>query len=169
MRTAQKYMWLIALIALVAACQSPKQVLLKSESRSEIINSIASDHEMSKETMDAIMRGEHGKMLMHDRMNTMMKDKSGMAQMMKDDPEMKNRMTSTMMENAKADTAMMAQMHTSMMNNPEMKKRMMSTMMENAKRDTVMMAQMCKSMMNTPKMMDMMEKMKEEKDTSKLD
>jgi hypothetical protein len=90
MRTAQKYMWLIALIALVASCQSPKQVLSKSDSRMEIMANIASDHEMSKEMMDAIMRGEHGKMLMHERMKTMMEDKSMMMKMMKDHPEMKN-------------------------------------------------------------------------------
>jgi hypothetical protein len=120
MRTAQKCMWLMALIALVAACQSPKQVLSKSESRMEIMNTIASDHEMSDEMMDAIMRGEHGKMLIHERMKTMMKDKNGITQMMKDDPEMKKRMMSGMMETVKADTAMMAQMCTTMMKNPEM-------------------------------------------------
>jgi hypothetical protein len=120
MRTAQKCMWLMALIALVAACQSPNQVLSKSESRMEIMNTIASDHEMSDEMMDAIMRGEHGKMLIHERMKTMMKDKNGIAQMMKDDPEMKKRMMSGMMETVKADTAMMAQMCTTMMKNPEM-------------------------------------------------
>jgi hypothetical protein len=115
--------------------------------------------------MDAIMRGEHGKMLMHERMNTMMKDKSAMAQMMKDNPEMKNHMSSSMMEDAKTDTTMMAHMYSSVMNNPEMRKRMMSTMMETAKADTAMMAQMCKSV-NTPEMMDMKKK---EKVTSKLD
>jgi hypothetical protein len=120
MRTAQKCMWLMALIALVAACQSPNQVLSKSESRMEIMNTIASDHEMSDEMMDAIMRGEHGKMLIHERMKTMMKDKNGITQMMKDDPEMKKRMMSGMMETVKADTAMMAQMCTTMMKNPEM-------------------------------------------------
>jgi hypothetical protein len=43
-----------------------------------------------------------------------------MTKMMKDDPEMKKRMMSTMMENAKADTAMMTLMCTSMMDNPQM-------------------------------------------------
>lgn len=167
MRILQKSLWLIALIALFTSCQSPKQVLSKSDSRMDIMNNIASDHDMSKEMMDAIMRGDHGKMLMHERMKTMMGDKSMMTKMMKDDPEMKKRMMSGMMETAKADTATMAQMYTSMMNNPEMKKRMMSKMMENAKADTAMMSQMCKSMMDNPQMMEMMKKMKE-KDISKL-
>jgi hypothetical protein len=43
-----------------------------------------------------------------------------MTKMMKDDPEMKKLMMSTMMENAKADTAMMTLMCTSMMDNPQM-------------------------------------------------
>lgn len=131
------------------------------------MNTIASDHEMSKEMMDAIMNGEHGKMLMHERMKAMMENKSMMTKMMNDDPEMKKRMMSGMMETFESDTSMMSQMSKSMMNNPKMKKRMMSKMMENAKADTAAMAQMCKSMMDNPEMMDMMKKMKE-KDTSKL-
>lgn len=120
MRTLQKYIGLIALIALFASCQSTKQDLSKSDSRMKIMANIASDHDMSKEMMDAIMRGDHGKMLMHERMKTMMEDKSMMTKMMKGDPEMKRRMMSGMMETAKADTSMMSQMCKSMMNNPEM-------------------------------------------------
>ena len=132
MRTPQKYLWLIALIALFASCQSPKQVLSKSDSRTKIITNIASDHEMSKEMMDAIMQGDHGKMLMHERMKTMMADKSMMMKMMKDDPEMTNRMMSGMMETVKADTSMMAGMCKSMMDNPEMME-MMQKMKEKDK------------------------------------
>ena len=168
MKTTHKYLWLIALSVLFASCQSPNQVLSKSDSRTQIMSSIASDREMSKEMMEAIMEGDYGKMLMHERMKTMMENKSMMTTIMKDDPEMKKRMMSKMMETAQADTAAMAQMHTSMMNNPEMKKRMMSKMMETDKTDSSMMSQMCKSMMNNPEMMDMMKKMKE-KETSKLD
>lgn len=93
---------------------------------------IASDHEMSKEMMDAIMRGDHGKMLMHERMKTMMENKSMMTTMMKDDPEMKKRMMSGVMETVKADTSMMSQMCKSMMNNPEM----MEMMKEMKEKDT---------------------------------
>ncbi len=120
MKTLQKFVGLIALTALFASCQSPKQVLSESDSRMEIMNDIASDHEMSKEMMDAIMREDHGKMLMHDKMKVMMDDKSMMTKMMKDDPEMKKQMMSTMMETAKADTTMMSQMCKSMMDNPKM-------------------------------------------------
>lgn len=120
MRTIQEYVSLIVLGILFTSCQSPKQVLSKSDSRTKIMASIASDHDMSKEMMNAIMRGEHGKMLMHERMRTMMDDKSMMKKMMKDDPQMKKRMMSGMMETAKADTSMMSQMCKSMMNSPEM-------------------------------------------------
>jgi hypothetical protein len=119
-KTLQKFIGLIALTALFASCQTPKQALSKSESRMDIMNTIASDHEMSREMMDAIMRGEHGKMLMDDRMKVMMDDKSMMTKMMKDNPEMNKRMMSAMMENAKSDTTMMSQMCKSMMDNPQM-------------------------------------------------
>ena len=132
MRTPQKFIWLIALIALFASCQSPKQVLSKSDSRTKIMTNIASDHDMSKEMMDAIMQGDHGKMLMHERMKTMMDDKSMMMKMMKDDPEMTKRMMSGMMETAKADTSMMSGMCKSMMDNPEMME-MMQKMKEKDK------------------------------------
>ena len=120
MKILQKFIGLLAIIALFASCQTPKQVLSKSDSRIEIMNNIASDYEMSKDMMNAIMSGDHGKMLMHERMKKMMEDKSMMAKMTKDDPEMKKKMMSTMMETAKADTTMMSQMCKSMMENPKM-------------------------------------------------
>ena len=84
------------------------------------MDNIASDHDMSKEMMEAIMQGDHGKMLMHERMKTMMENKTMMTKMMKDDPEMANSMMSGMMEAAKADTTMMSKMCISMMGSPEM-------------------------------------------------
>jgi hypothetical protein len=119
MKTIQKFVGLIALTTLFASCQSPKQVLSESDSRMEIMNNIASDHDMSKEMMQAIMAGDHGKMLMHERMNVMMEDKSMMKKMMKDNPEMSKRMMSAMMETAKEDTTKMSDMCKSMMKNPE--------------------------------------------------
>lgn len=125
-------MGLIVLIALFSSCQSPKQVLSKSDSRMEIMTNIASDHDMSKEMMEAIMQGDHGKMLMHERMKTMMENKTMMTKMIKDDPEMTNRMMSGMMEAAKADTTMMSKMCKSMMSSPEMME-MMQKMKEKEK------------------------------------
>lgn len=120
MKILQRFTGLIVLIALFASCQAPKQVLSESDSRMQIMNDIAQDHEMSKEMMEAIMTGEHGKMLMHERMNAMMGDKAMIQKMMKDDPEMSNRMMSVMMETAKNDTTIMSKMCKSMMENPEM-------------------------------------------------
>ncbi len=120
MKKLNKYIGLIALAALFASCQSSKQLLSKSDSRAKLMHNIASDHDMSKEMMDAIMQGAHGKMLMKERMKEMMGDKSMMMQTMKDDLEMKKRMMSGMMETAKADTRMMAEMCKAMMDNPEM-------------------------------------------------
>jgi len=130
MKTLQKFTGLLILIALFASCQSSKQILSKSDSRMEIMNDIANDHEMSKEMMEAIMTGDHGKMLMHERMTAMMEDKAMMKKMMKDDPEMSKRMMSVMMDAAKADTTMMSQMCKSMMESPEMME-MMKKMKEN--------------------------------------
>lgn len=130
MKTAQKYIWLIALMIPFSSCQSPKQILSKSESRMKTMASIANDHGMSKEMMDAIMLGDHGEMLMHERMKEMMENKSMMTNMMKEDPEMKKRMMTGMMETVNADTSMMSQMCKSMMNNPEMMQ-MMEKMKKN--------------------------------------
>ena len=113
MKKLHRYLWLIAPLALFASCQSPKQVLSKSDSRTKIMTNIASDHEMSKEMLDAIMQGDHGIM-------------------MKDDPEMKKRMMSGMMKTVKADTSMMAGMCKPMMDNPEMME-MMQKMKEKDK------------------------------------
>ncbi len=135
MRTPQICLFFIAMISLFASCQSSKQILSKSDSRMEIMANIASDHEMSKEMMDAIMRGDHGKMLMHERIKAMMENKGMMAKMMKDDPEMKKRMMSGMMEAVKDDTSMMCQKCKSMMNSPEMME-MMEKMKKTKGKDT---------------------------------
>jgi len=49
----------------------------------EIMSNIVRGHDMSKEMMEAIMKGDHGKMLMHKRMKTMMEDKTMMSKMTK--------------------------------------------------------------------------------------
>lgn len=120
MKTLQNIFGLIALIGIFGSCQTPKQVLSKSESRMQIMDNIASDYEMSKDMMDAIMSGEHGKMLMHERMKAMMDDKSMMTKMMKDNPEMNKQMMSAIIKNAKSDTTLMSQMCKSMMDSPQM-------------------------------------------------
>jgi|GEM_PF-3390115 len=58
----------------------------------EIMSNIASNHDMLKEMMEGSMKGDHCKMLMHERMKTMKENKTMMTNMMKDDPKMANRM-----------------------------------------------------------------------------
>jgi hypothetical protein len=144
MKTLQKITLAIALITLFTSCQSTKQILSKSDLRTEIITAIANDPDMSKEMMEAIMDSKNGKMMMqgNDKMKMMMENHGMMMKMMKD--------------------------------NPGMMQSMMSNMMEASKTDTSMMSSMCKSMMGNQQMMDMMQKMKkmdkknENKDHSKL-
>ena len=133
MKTLQKITLAIALLALFASCQSAKQVLSKSDSRTEIITAIANDPDMSKEMMKAIMNSKNGKMMIqgNDKMKMMMENHGMMMKMMKD--------------------------------NPGMMQNMMTNMMEAAKGDTVMMSSKCKSMMGNQQMMDMMQKMKGKK------
>ncbi|MDP3244839.1 MAG: membrane or secreted protein [bacterium] len=140
MKTLQKITLAIALITLFASCQSAKQILSKSDSRNEIIATIANDPDMSKEMMKAIMNSKNGKMMMqeNEKMKMMMDNHGMMMKMMKD--------------------------------NPGMMKNMMSNMMEAAKSDTSMMSSMCKSMMGNQQMMDMMQKMKgKNMDMKKMD
>ena len=140
MKTLQKITWAIALITLFASCQSSKQILSKSDSRTEIITAIANDPDMSKEMMEAIMNSKNGKMMMqgNDKMKMMMENHGMMMKMMKD--------------------------------NPGMMQNMMSNMMEAAKSDTSMMSSMCRSMMGNQQMMDMMQKMKgKNMDMKKMD
>lgn len=129
MKTLQKITLAIALIMLSASCQSPKQILSKTNSRNEIMSIIANDPEMSKEMMMTLMNSKNGKMMMqeNEKMKMMMENHGMMMKMMKD--------------------------------NPGMMKHMMSNMMEAAKGDTSMISSMCKSMMGNQQMMDMMHKM----------
>ncbi|MDT3740218.1 MAG: hypothetical protein RO257_12055 [Candidatus Kapabacteria bacterium] len=113
----------IALITLFSSCQSGtdvKQILSNQDTRKDIMNSIAADHSMSVEMMAAMMNGEHGKMIMHDKSMMMMKDHSMMQNMMKNDPGMMKDMMNDMMESCKNDSTKMSEMCRSMMGNKPM-------------------------------------------------
>ncbi len=120
MKTLQRITLAIALIALFSSCQSKidvKQTLSNLDTRKEIMDTIANNSDMSKEMMVVLMNGKHGKMLMMENHQAMMK-------MMKDDPDMKQSMMSEMMETCKNDTGMMSSMCKSMMGNKEMMDKM---------------------------------------------
>jgi hypothetical protein len=103
MKTLQKITLAIALITLFTSCQSTKQILSKSDLRTEIITAIANDPDMSKEMMEAIMDSKNGKMMMqgNDKMKMMMENHGMMMKMMKDNPGMMQSMMSNMMEASK--------------------------------------------------------------------
>lgn len=106
MKTIKKIALVITGIALFASCQSNpnvKKILASTETRKELMDSIASSASMSKEMMAALMNEKNGKMMMdhHQMMMTMMKDKPEM---------MKN-----MMDMSKADAGMMCPMCGKMM------------------------------------------------------
>jgi hypothetical protein len=123
MKTIQKFLVLIALITLFAACQSaadPNQVLSKKETRDQVMNTIANDSVMSKEMMGALMNSKIGMMVMQQHAMMMMESHSSMMDMAKNNPGMMNNMMSAMIETAKGDTSMMSGMIKTMMGNPQM-------------------------------------------------
>ncbi len=130
----------IALLTGIAGCQSSQKLLSKTDSKNEIMSTIANDSDMAKEMMQVLMESKTGKMMMQE--NEKMKMMMG-----------KNEMMKMMMKE-----------------NPGMMKGMMSEMMDMSKGDSTMMSGMCKSMMENKEMMEMMQKMKgEKKDVHKME
>ncbi len=126
MKTLQKITFAVALIALFSSCQTKtdvKQVLSNLDTRKEIMDTIASNGDMSKEMMVVLMNGKHGKMLVMENHQPMMK-------MMKEDPGMTKSMMADMMETCKGDTGMMSSMCKSMMGDKQMMDMMEKMKME---------------------------------------
>lgn len=116
-----------------------KGLLDNQETRTEIFNAIAGDHQMMMDFMKVAMENEHGAMIEMNSEHQMM-------DMIKDNPEMMQKMMGTMMQMSKKDTAMRSQMANMMTEYPEMMKMCMQKMKE-------------KGMMNPDgKMMNMEEK-----------
>jgi hypothetical protein len=116
MKTLLKIALFIALVALIASCQSGtdvKKVLSNQETKTAIMETIAADSNLSKEMMEAMMKSENSKM-------TMMEFHGSMMKMMKEDPAMMQSMMTSMMETCKNDTTMMSTMCKNIMKNPEM-------------------------------------------------
>ena len=110
MKKAQFFLFAILLAVLFASCQSGKdgkQILSNSDTRKDIMNTIANDSTMHMEMMTAMMNGK----------------------MMKDNPNMMSGMMNNMMEMCMSDTTMMRGMCKTMMANPQMME-MMNKMKE---------------------------------------
>lgn len=117
----------IALVALIASCQSSTyidKVLSNQDTKKAIIDKIANDSNLSKEMVETMMNSKNGKLMMLGNDNLtmlmMMENHGKMMKMMKDDPGMMKSMMSAMMETCKSDTAMLFSMCKNMMESPQM-------------------------------------------------
>lgn len=117
------------------------RLLNNRETRTEIFNAIASDHQLMMDFMQVAKENEHGAMMMrnaeNDQMHKMeskkgglmkMNDEHQMTGMMKDNPEMMQKMMGSMMEMCEQDSAMRTQMVNMMTEHPEMMKMCMQKM-----------------------------------------
>ena len=125
-----------------------KSLLDNQETRTEIFNAIAEDHQLMMDFMQVAKENEHGAMMMRNTENHQMKkieskesgmmhknDEHQMMEMMKDNPEMMQKMMGNMMEMCKKDTVMRNQMINMMTEHPEMMKMCMQKMKEKGTMD----------------------------------
>lgn len=116
-----------------------KELLDNQETRMEIFNAIANDHQLMMDFMKVAKENEHSAMMMRNAENHQMKkieskksdivhknDEHQKKSMMKDNPEMME----NMMEMCEKDSAMCCQMANMMMEHPEMMKMCMQKMKE---------------------------------------
>ncbi len=126
MKTLQKITLIIALVALLASCQTRtdvNKILSNQDTKKAIIDTIANDSNLSIEMMEAMMNNENGKMMLmgNEKMTTiMMKNQGTMMKMMQNNPAMMQSMMTGMIETCYRDSAMMSSMCSSIMNNPQM-------------------------------------------------
>ncbi|MDF1573343.1 MAG: hypothetical protein P1P82_17170 [Bacteroidales bacterium] len=120
-----------------------KGLLDNQDTRTEIFNAIANDHQLMMDFMQVAKKNEHGAMMMRNaenhEMGKMEPEKGGMMEMndehqmmdmMKDNPEMMQKMMGNMMQMCEKDTAMRSQMVNMMTEHPEMMKMCMQKMNE---------------------------------------
>ena len=126
MKTLLKITMFIAFVAVFVSCQSGtdvKQILSNQDTKSAIMDSIASDSNLSKEMLGLMLNGRNSDMIMGEIHETMMNK-------MKDNPDMMHGMMTGMMETCKGDSAMMSSMCMGMMENQEMMDMMHKMMSE---------------------------------------
>ncbi|WP_291105266.1 MULTISPECIES: membrane or secreted protein [unclassified Flavobacterium] len=116
MKTVQKIVLLIALVAVLASCQNGtdvNKILSNQDTKRAIMDTIANDSNLSAETIGAMMNNENGKMMMmgNGNRNTMM---------MQNNPALMQSMMTGMMETFKGDPAMMSSMSSVIMRNQQM-------------------------------------------------
>lgn len=124
-----------------------KGLLDKHDTRTEIFNAIFNDHQLMTEFMKGMKSNKHASMMMQNEAhqtgkmesgNTMgeskgnypMMDSEKMMEMMKNNPDMMQKMMGNMMEMCEKDTAMRSQMTNMMTEHPEMMKMCMQKMQD---------------------------------------
>ena len=126
MKTLLKITMFIAFVTVFVSCQSGtdvNQILSNQDTKSAIMDSIASDSNLSKEMLGLMLNGRNSDMIMGEIHETMMNK-------MKDNPDMMHGMMTGMMETCKGDSAMMSSMCMGMMENQEMMDMMHKMMSE---------------------------------------
>ena len=113
----------ITLITLFASCQSTSaqtSTLSNSDTRNEIMKTIANDSMMCREMIGTMMNNKNGTMMMQHQQMMMMENHGSMMTMLKANPGMMQGMFSEMMETARGDSSMMHGMVEMMKANPQM-------------------------------------------------
>jgi len=120
MKTLKNLTLSFFLLTLFFSCQNKPDIsnlLSNTDTKNEIISSIAQDSVLTKEMMTALMNGKHAMMIIHHS--------ESMMKMMNEHPEMMKGMMTGMMEACKKDTSMMSSMCKMMMTDNDMMKKMM--------------------------------------------
>ncbi len=105
-----------------------KELLDNKETRTELFNAIAGDHQMMMDFIKVAKENEHGAMMMRDAENPEMKTMGSMQDANKKQKKMES------MKGGNEQQKMMGMMK----NNPEMMQKMMGNMMEMCKKDSAM-------------------------------
>jgi len=127
---------IIAMITVLAfnvnAQNTDVEKLLKNqETRTDIFNAIASDHQMMMDFMKVAKENEHSARMLHNAENPQMKkmesrqydnDEQKMMGMMKANPEMMHKMMGNMMKMCEKDSVMRSKMADMMSEHPKMMK-----------------------------------------------
>ena len=113
MKILHKITCAIVLVILFASCQSHKkdikQILSKSDTRNEIMATIANSSNMSNEMMETMINGRNG--------NMMMENNDLLLKIMNDNPAMMQMIRSNKVESFKCDAGMSGIIHNTLMVN----------------------------------------------------
>lgn len=120
-----------------------KVLLDNQETRTEIFNAISSDHQLMKDFMAVARENEHGAMVMRNEENSRMKKKESkkggmmdinnedqMMEMMKEKPEVRQKMMGEMLEMCEKDSVMRNNMAKMITEHPKMMEMCMQKMKE---------------------------------------